>query len=103
MSKCVLVSVLATLLFASSAAFADADLAKKHNCVACHLADKKKYGPSFKDIAAKYQGQKTASAKLARKIRAGGTGVWGQDPMPPQPGVSKADASKLATYILSVN
>ena len=103
MRKYVVLPIMAALLAATGSAFADAELAKKHNCVACHLNDKKKYGPAFKDIAAKYQGDKAAAAKLAKKIKAGGSGVWGQDPMPPQPSVPKADASKLATYILGMN
>lgn len=103
MRKYVVLPIMAAMLAAPLAARADADLVRKHNCVACHLNDKKKYGPSFKDIAAKYQGDKAAVGKLAKKIRSGGSGVWGQDPMPPQPGVSNADASKLATYILSIH
>ncbi|KNZ34485.1 MAG: cytochrome C' [Methylibium sp. NZG] len=81
---------------------ADQDLAMKKNCSACHYVDKRKYGPSFQQIAAKYADQKNAEALLAKKIRRGGTGVWGQDVMPPQPQVSAAEARTLATYVLSV-
>ena len=72
---------------------ADYDLAVKKNCLACHYVDKRKYGPSFQQVAAKYADQKKATELLAKKIRRGGTGVWGPDVMPPQPQVSAAEAS----------
>jgi cytochrome c len=90
------------LLGAAGPALADYDLVVKKNCLACHQVDKRKYGPNFKDIAAKYAGQKNSVDVLAKKIVRGGTGVWGQDVMPPQPQVSAAEARTLATYILSV-
>lgn len=81
---------------------ADSDLALKKNCGACHYVDKRKYGPSFQQVAAKYADQKNAAEVLARKIRRGGTGVWGADVMPPQPQVSAAEARLLAQYVLSL-
>jgi len=83
------------------AAQANADLAKAKNCLACHAADKKLVGPSYKDVAKKYAGDKTAEAKLAKKIREGGTGAWGQVAMPPNPQVSADDAVKLAKWVLA--
>ena len=82
---------------------ADYDLVVKKNCLACHQVDKRKYGPNFKEIAAKYVDQKNAADMLARKIRRGGTGVWGIDVMPPQPQVSAKEAQTIATYVLSLN
>ena len=90
------------LLGAAEPVRADYDLALKKNCTACHQIDKRKYGPNFKEIAVKYADQKNAADVLARKIRRGGTGVWGQDVMPPQPQVSAAEARAMATYVLSV-
>ena len=81
---------------------ADYDLVVKKNCLACHQLDKRKYGPNFKEIAAKYADQKSAAELLAKKIRRGGTGVWGEDVMPAQPQVSAVEARALATYVLSV-
>ena len=81
---------------------ADYDLVVKKNCLACHYVDKRKYGPSFQQIAAKYADQKNAAELLAKKIRRGGTGVWGPDVMPAQPQVSASEARTLATYVLSV-
>ena len=85
-------------------AFADAnsDLAQKKNCMACHAVDKKLIGPSYKDVAAKYTGQKDAADKLAQKILKGGSGVWGAVPMPANPQVSEAEAKQLATWVLTV-
>jgi cytochrome c len=82
-------------------AFANADLASKKNCLACHNADKKVIGPSYKEVAAKYAGQKDAADKLAQKILKGGSGVWGAVPMPANPQVNEAEAKTLATWILS--
>lgn len=94
--------LVAGLLMAAGTARADYDLAVKKNCLACHFPDKRKYGPSFKQVAEKYADDKKAVDKLATKIRRGGTGVWGQDIMPPQPQVSAAEARLLAQYIMSV-
>ncbi len=89
-------------LFASGAAMANADLAKAKNCMACHALDKKLVGPAYKDVAAKYASDKDAPARLAKKIREGGVGVWGQIPMPANPQVSEAEAATLAKWVLTV-
>ncbi len=73
----------------------------KYGCVACHAPDKKVIGPAFKDVAAKYHGQKDAKQVLAEKVRNGGVGVWGQIPMPPSPSVSDEDLQTLVEWILS--
>ncbi|MEN9316929.1 MAG: hypothetical protein RIS35_3322 [Pseudomonadota bacterium] len=82
-------------------AMASADLAKKYNCMACHATDKKMVGPAYKDVAAKYKGQADAVAKLSAKVKAGGAGVWGQIPMPPNPSVPDADLKKLVEWVLA--
>ena len=81
-------------------AFADYDLLVKNNCLACHYIDKRKYGPKLNEVGAKYINENNAAEKLAKKIKSGGSGVWGEDMMPPQPQVSDADALILAKYIL---
>lgn len=86
----------------SAPAFANADLAQKKSCLACHATDKKLVGPSYKDVADKYAGQKDAAAKLAEKIQKGGVGVWGQIPMPANPQVSADEAKTLAAWVLSI-
>ncbi len=83
-------------------AWADLALATSKNCMACHAVDKKIVGPAFKDIAAKYAGDKTAVDRLAAKIQKGGGGVWGPLPMPANTQVSEAEAKKLATWVLTI-
>ena len=81
-------------------AHADEALAKAKNCMSCHAIDKKLVGPAYKDVAAKYKGDAGAVDKLAAKVKAGGKGVWGEIPMPPN-NVSDDEAKKLATWVLS--
>ncbi len=88
-------------LSASIPAWANLDLAKKNACMACHAADKNLVGPAYQDVAKKYASQKDAAATLAKSIKAGGSGKWGPVPMPPQAALSDADATTLATWILS--
>ena len=79
---------------------ADEALAKAKNCMSCHAIDKKLVGPSYKDVAAKYKGDAGAAEALAAKVKAGGKGVWGQIPMPPN-NVTPEEAKKLATWVLT--
>jgi cytochrome c len=90
----------AATLLATGTAWADANLAKAKNCTACHAQDKKLIGPSYKDIATKYANDKDAVAKLTRKVREGGVGVWGQIPMPANPQVNADEAATLVRWIL---
>jgi cytochrome c len=80
---------------------AQEELAKKHACFACHAVDKKLVGPAYKDVAAKYRNDKQAEARLVEKVKKGGTGVWGQVPMPPNAAVPDADVRALVKWILS--
>jgi cytochrome c len=93
----------ATGFLVSTSAFAagEEDLAKAKNCMTCHKIDGKLIGPSYKDVAAKYAGQKDAVAHLAEKVQKGGSGVWGAVPMTPNPQVSADEAKKLVTWVLS--
>ena len=86
---------------ASGAALANADLAKAKNCTACHAVDKKLIGPAYKDVAKKYANDKDALAKLTKKVREGGVGVWGQIPMPANPQVSADEVNTLVKWVLS--
>ena len=85
-----------------SFAYADYDLLVKSNCLACHYLDKRKYGPKLNEVGAKYANDSNAAETIARKIKSGGSGVWGEDMMPPQPQLSEADALILAKYVLSL-
>ena len=92
----------AAALLSAGAAQADEALAKAKNCLACHQIDKKIVGPSYKEVAKKYAGQKDAEAKLATKVLKGGSGVWGPVPMPPNATVKPEEATKLVKWILSL-
>ncbi len=102
MKKVLLVLSLASMAISGSAV-ADLALAKKSGCMACHSVDKRIVGPSWLDVAAKYKGDADARAKLAVKIKKGGTGVWGSAPMPPySPRVSDANIEKLVDFIMTL-
>jgi cytochrome c len=102
MKKILLAALVATTsMMTMTSAMADLKLATEKNCMACHAVDKKLVGPSYKDVAAKYAGQKDAADKLAAKIMKGGSGVWGAIPMPANAQVNAAEAKTLATWILA--
>jgi cytochrome c len=85
----------------SAPALADLQLATAKNCMACHAVDKKLVGPAYKEVAAKYAGQKDAASKLEAKVLKGGSGVWGPVPMPANAQVSPDEAKKLVAWILT--
>jgi len=77
-------------------------LGQKSGCLACHSIDKKIIGPAYKDVAAKYKGDKTAEAKLIEKVKKGGSGVWGPMPMPANsPQVKDEDIKTLVEWVLA--
>jgi cytochrome c len=86
----------------STAAMANAELAKQKNCLACHSVDKKIVGPAYKDVAKKYENDKDALVRLSKKVREGGVGVWGQIPMPANPQVNEAESVTLVKWVLSL-
>ena len=94
-------AVMALGLVAGAQAQDAAKLAQDKACLACHQLDKKLVGPSYKEIAKKYAGNKGAEAALIKKVRAGGTGVWGQIPMPPNAGVNEKEGKIVVKWILS--
>ena len=96
----------ASLTLTGGALAADAKaaeaLAKSGGCSACHTTDKKLVGPSYKDIAAKYRNDKNAEGNLSKKVKAGGKGVWGEVPMPPNVQVKDDDIKTIVQWILSI-
>lgn len=94
--------ILVALTMTATLAQADAALAQKNACMACHAVDKKVLGPAFKDVAAKYSSDKQAESKLVASIKAGGSGKWGPVPMPAQTALSEPDSKALAKWILSL-
>ena len=73
------------------------------DCLACHKIDGKSIGPAYTAVATKYQSDTAAPARLSRKIRTGGTGVWGNVVMPPHPQLSETDAQHIVAYVLSLS
>ena len=93
-------ALVASALMVSAPAFASKEIATKNACMGCHAVDKKVVGPAYKDVAAKYKGQADAVDKLAKKVKAGGSGVWGPVPMPANAAISEADAKAVVKWIL---
>jgi cytochrome c len=102
MRKFVVVSIVAGLVGFAGSALADLKMLRQYNCMACHAVDRTVFGPSFKAVASKYSGDAEATERLTKKIIAGGSGAWGESPMPPQPQVSEADSRTLAEYVLNL-
>ncbi|WP_137719033.1 c-type cytochrome [Methylobacillus flagellatus] len=107
--KALLMTVAAagSLMLAGQASAVDAKaaeaLAQKNGCLACHTVANKVVGPAYKDVAAKYKGDKTAEAKMIEKVKKGGSGVWGPIPMPPNsPQVKDADIKTIVQWILTL-
>jgi len=107
-TKTFAVSLAGLALLASGAAQAAIDnakaeaLMKKDGCSACHAVDKKVIGPAYVDVAAKYKDDKNAVATLSKKVKEGGSGVWGPIPMPPNAATPQADITDLVTWILTL-
>jgi cytochrome c len=101
MKRTLMLSLVAVSALASTSAMANADLAKAKNCMACHAVQTKLVGPAYKDVAAKYAGQKDAEAKLTAKVLKGGAGSWGAVPMPANPQVTEAEARTLVKWVLA--
>lgn len=102
--KALLISAaVAGSMLVAGAASANEALAQKSGCLACHSVDKKVLGPAYKDVAAKYKGDKTAEAKLIEKVKKGGSGTWGPIPMPANsPQVKDEDIKTLVHWVLSL-
>ena len=78
------------------------ELIAKSDCLACHKVKEKLVGPAYTAVAAKYPLNDESINYLSGKIISGGKGVWGDAAMTPHPTLSKADASEMARYILSL-
>ena len=72
------------------------------DCLSCHQLNRKSIGPAYIDVARRYHDDSTATARLVRKIREGGSGVWGNVAMPAHPSLTEQQASAMLAYILSL-
>ncbi len=77
-------------------------LVESSDCLRCHGMDRRYVGPSFRQIAARYQDRPDAAAYLARKIREGSVGEWGRTVMPRHPQVTEVQAQAMALWVLSL-
>ena len=77
------------------------EIAKQNACLGCHTVDRKLVGPAFRDIASKYKGDGQAQGRLEKKVRDGGSGVWGVIPMPSHPRMSDADIHTVVAWVLA--
>lgn len=77
-------------------------LFKKNDCVTCHAIDHTLVGPSYKDVAKKYAGQKDAVELLVKAVKDGHVGTWGQVPMPPHPNLSDKTIKTIVKWILTL-
>ncbi|WP_027802415.1 c-type cytochrome [Paraburkholderia dilworthii] len=100
-----LILAASTGLVGSAAHAADAPrgqrIASANACMGCHAVDRKLVGPSFQQIAARYKGDVQAPAKLVRKVKDGGSGVWGMIPMPAHQSMSDADIHAVVDWVLA--
>ena len=72
------------------------------DCLACHQIERKSIGPAYTEVAKKYRGDVEAMAKLVKKVKSGGSGVWGDVMMPPHPALTDAQATQMVSYVLSL-
>ncbi|NUQ19835.1 MAG: c-type cytochrome, partial [Gemmatimonadaceae bacterium] len=72
------------------------------DCLACHQWNRKSIGPAYAQVAAKYHDDSAATARLVKKIRGGGSGVWGQVMMPAHPQLTEEQTREMVAYILSL-
>jgi cytochrome c551/c552 len=76
-------------------------LLQNNACLSCHAIDHKVVGPAYRDVAAKYAKDPQAMDRLMSSIQHGGSGKWGDVPMPPFAQLSPDDLKSLATFIMS--
>jgi len=89
-------------VLAAGNAAASEKLAQSSGCMTCHAIDRKAIGPGYKEIAARYRNDKSAEAKLVKKVKTGGSGVWGPAPMPPNAHVKEEDIKAIVNWILTL-
>ena len=102
MKKGLMAGALLVGLTIAAGVHANEKLAQSSGCMTCHAVDKKLVGPTYKEIASKYAGDKNAETTLVKKVKAGSQGVWGSMPMPPNAHVKDEDAQSMVRWILSL-
>lgn len=77
-----------------------ANLIASNDCLTCHKIDEKSFGPSYRQIADKYQLNQGNLENLSDRIIKGGKGLWGQNAMTPHSALREQDAEEMVRYIL---
>ena len=77
------------------------ELATKNGCMACHGTTHKIVGPGYNEVVARYKDQPDAEGKLIAKVKAGGQGVWGSVPMPPNGHLKDEDIKTIVQWIMA--
>jgi cytochrome c len=86
---------------AATAAETGRKLIEGSDCLSCHQLTRKSIGPPYADVARKYR-DSAVTARLVRKIREGGSGVWGSVAMPAHPALTDEQATAMLAYIMSL-
>ncbi|WP_291777497.1 c-type cytochrome [Cecembia sp.] len=74
--------------------------AKEAGCTACHMIERKIVGPSYADVAEKYEATDENIAMLTANVINGNVGNWGEVPMPAHPHLAKDDVETIVKYVL---
>ena len=72
------------------------------DCLSCHRVNVKSIGPSYLEVAQKYQGNPKTYAVIADRIINGSVGLWGDHAMSAHPNLSKQDALSMVEYIMGL-
>lgn len=91
----------ATLSLGTPSGAAMAELFRSRNCLACHAAESKLVGPTWRAIADRFGGRADQEDYLVQRIRQGGSGAWGAVPMPPSPNVTAEEATQMARWFIA--
>ena len=77
-------------------------LIKKSTCFGCHALATRVAGPSFQEIAARYETNDATINNLANHILNGSIGVWGNQQMPAHPDFTEEQRRLISKYILEI-
>lgn len=73
---------------------------RKSTCFSCHADKTSLVGPSFSDIADRYDPDNDTLERLGKRIRNGSSGQWSSIEMPPNEALTKKESEAIADYIL---
>lgn len=75
---------------------------QENDCPSCHAWERKSVGPSYSEVAAKYEQTDEAVEMLAERIISGSVGVWGKIPMTAHPELSREDAEQMVKFVFTL-